>query len=70
MNPPRHLARLVFSYLVGIDDTVEIARLPEIKLYLLRIASFLPENPLLVPEEFLVNKVADMVTANVPGEQA
>lgn len=55
---------LVSSYLVGIDDTVEIARLPIIKSYLMRIAFFLPENPLLVPEEFLVNKLAGMATAN------
>lgn len=48
---------LVFAYLVGIEDTIEAAKSPEIKAYVLKMADVLPENTTLVPDEFVVNRL-------------
>ncbi len=48
---------LVFAHLVGIEDTIEAAKTPEIKAYVLKMADVLPENTTLVPEEFMVNRL-------------
>jgi len=47
--------QLVFAYMVGIEDDLVIAKVPELRAWLERMTQCLPDNPLLVPDFMIIN---------------
>lgn len=55
--------QLVFAYMVGLEDELFIAQVPEFRAWLERVSQFMPNNPLLVPDFMIVNPL-ELATAN------
>jgi glutathione S-transferase len=47
--------QLVFGYMVGYDDKLAVAQVPELREWIERIAQYLPENSILVPDFMIIN---------------
>ena len=47
--------QLVFAHMVGIEDDLVIAKVPELRAWLERMTQCLPNNPLLVPDFMIIN---------------
>ncbi len=47
--------QVVFSFMVGLEQNLMLTRVPPLNNWLNNIKSFLPENPLLVPDFMIVN---------------
>jgi glutathione S-transferase len=47
--------QLVFGYMVGYDDKLAVAQVPELREWIGRIAQYLPANSILVPDFMLIN---------------
>ena len=49
--------QLVFGYMVGCDDKLAVAEVPELREWIERIAQYLPKNSILVPDFMLINSL-------------
>ena len=49
--------QIVFAYMVGIEDELAVAQIPELREWLQRVARHLPENPMLVEDFLVVNSL-------------
>ncbi len=52
--------QLVFSFMVGIEDEVMVAQVPELRTWLETLREYLPDNPILVPDYMIVNPVSQI----------
>ena len=53
--------QLAFEFMVGITDNLAAAGHPAISAWLSRMKQHLPDNPLLVPDNMIVNKLPDLI---------
>jgi glutathione S-transferase len=49
--------QLVFGYMVGSEDELAIAKVPELREWIDRMTKLLPENPLLVPDFMIIHSL-------------
>ncbi len=49
--------QIAFNYMVGIEENLTVAQIPAVREWLERLITFLPENPLLVPDFMIVNPI-------------
>jgi len=47
--------QLVFGYMVGLEEDLVIAKVPELRAWVERMTQCLPHNPLLVPDFMIIN---------------
>ncbi len=51
--------QIIFGYMAGLEDDLRAASVPPLRDWMKRVAGYLPENPILVRDDFLVRKLAD-----------
>ena len=54
------LPQVIFSYLVGLEDELVLAQIPQMNEWLSKITAYLPDNPLLVPDFMVINPIVDL----------
>lgn len=57
--------QVVFNYMVGIEQDLTAALVPEIKNWVERMMQYLPDNPLLVPDFMIVNPITHLLDQQV-----
>lgn len=58
---------VVFGFMAGLEDQLSAAALPPIAQWISNVAAHLPDNPILVPDGFLVRRLSE---AGLPPPQA
>ena len=53
--------QIVFGYMVGNEDELAIAQIPEMRDWVERMTQLLPENPLLVPDYMIIHSLKQAV---------
>jgi len=53
--------QLTFGYMVGTEDELAIAQVPELRDWMGRMTQYLPENPLLVPDFMIVHSIKQSI---------
>ena len=62
--------QLVFNYLVGIEQELQLIQIPALNQWLHDVRPYLPENPLLVPDFMIVNQLPPAASTDMSYPQA
>ena len=57
--------QLVFGYMVGTEDELAIAQVPELRAWIGMMTQLLPDNPLLVPDFMIINTLNELIGEEV-----